>query len=247
MRTLLKQGAVVVGGLVAAAVMLWLGLWQMQAFVDSGNRGIEERAAQEPVPLESLLTADGVDGDAYGKPMTVTGVYLPDQEILLPADAGVRVLTAVELPDGRVLPVVRGIAESAAAVNPPPRGTLTQTGLLLPGEGDVPGTAPGELASVRMPRLAQEWPQQLVPGFITLNEADARRQGLTPAPVELPEGTGSFQNGGYALQWWIFAAVGLGIAVRVAVGIGRRDRALREESALADLEDRRTEERTLST
>lgn len=247
MTTRLKQFGVLTLGAAAALVMIWLGLWQMQVFVDSGNRGVEERAAQAPVALTSVLTPDGIDGDAYGKQMIVTGTYLPDQEMLLPSTGGAsRVLSALLLEDGRVLPVVRGIVPSASEVPPAPDGVVTQTGLILPGEGDVEGLQPGELGSVRMPLLAQRWPQQLVPGFITLNADDASAQGLAAAPVSLPEGDGSFVNGGYALQWWIFAAVGFGMAVRVAVGMGRRDREARELAAHAELSSSSPEERTTS-
>lgn len=235
MTTLLKQVFVIALGILAALVMVSLGMWQMQAFVDSGNRGIEERASQPAVSLDTMLTPDGVDGDAYGKQVTATGAYRQDQEVLIPVDGEIRVLSAMELADGRILPVVRGLAGDPADVSAPPEGVVEQTGLLLPGEGDVPDTPPGELRSVRMPVLAQMWPQQLVPGFITLNPDEAVEQGLTPGSVDLPEGQGSFQNGGYALQWWIFAAVGLGITIRLAVGIGRRDAQLREEAAAFEL------------
>ncbi|MFV0407424.1 MAG: SURF1 family protein [Propioniciclava sp.] len=244
MPTLVKQVLILAVGTVAALVMVWLGLWQLQVFVESGNRGIAERAEQPPVGFTTVLTPDGIDGDAYGKQMIISGVYLPEQEVLLPADAGVRVLTALQLEDGRVLPVVRGVATSRTQVPPPPAGSVTQTGLLLPGEGDVAGTEPGELGSVRMPLLAQKWPQQLVPGFVTLESADASAHGLTAAQVDLPEGQGSFQNSGYALQWWVFAAVGLGIAIRIAIGVGRADQARRETSTRHEVSREPTSERT---
>lgn len=244
MTTLLKQVVVLAIGVVAAAAMVWLGLWQMQAFVDSGNRTITDRAAQPPVALADVLTPDGVDGDAYGKRVTATGEYVASQEILIRTGDGFRVLTALELDDGRILPVVRGqVSERVATPPAPPGGDVVQTGLLLPGEGDIDTTVPGELGSVSMPQLVQEWQQQLVPGFITLDEADAQAQGLRPAGVDLPAGQGSFQNGGYALQWWIFAAVALAIAGRVAIGIGRGDRARLEEAAAAGLRPTPTDER----
>lgn len=235
MTTRLKQLTVLAVGLVGAFVMVLLGLWQLQVFVDKGNRGVEERARQPAVALADYLTPGGLDGDVYGKPVTVDGRYVASQELLLPAEGGVRVLTAFELADGRVLPVVRGIAPSEATVPPAPEGPQSETGLLLPGEGDVEGTAPGALASVRMPLLAQQWPQTLVPGFVTLSAEEASAQGLTIAAVDLPEGQGSFQNGGYALQWWVFAAFGLGMAIRIAHTLGRRDALAREEAARAEL------------
>lgn len=233
--TRLKQILLITVGSVAAVAMVLLGLWQMQVFVDSGNRGIEERAAQPPVALAENMTAGEITGDVYGKQVWAEGVYRPDQEILLSAAGEVRVLTAFELDDGRILPVVRGVVTADAEVPAPPAGNQRQTGLLLPGEGNVDGTAPGELASVRMPALAQRWPQHLVAGFITLNADEATAQGLTAAPVALPEGEGSVRNSGYALQWWVFAAFAVGMSVRIAWGMGRRDRLAAEQSARNEL------------
>ncbi len=233
MSTRLKQVLLVTLGAVLAAVMIFLGLWQMQVFVDKGNRSVEERAAQPPVPLSEHVATSGEVGDIYGKQVTFTGTYLPAQEIRIPGEGDERILTAVELADGRVLPVVRGATASGAPVEPPPAGTVTETGLFLPGEGDADeGLPDGKLHSVRMPLLAQQWPQQLIPGFVTLGAQDAAAQGLTQASVKLPGGEGSAQNGGYALQWWVFAAFALGMSITFAHTLGVRERR-REEAALA--------------
>lgn len=244
MNTRLKQGLAIGIGVAGALVMIWLGLWQMQVFTEEGNRGVEERARQAPVQLASVLTPEGIDGDAYGKPVIVHGTYLDGRQILIPTGESFRILDALRLDDGRVLPVVRGLAPSSAIV-PAPTGQVQHTGLLLPGEGDAEGAAPGQLRSVRMPLLVQLWDDPLVPGFVTLSAADSAAQGLAQAPVQLPEGQGSFQNGGYALQWWVFAAFALWMAVRIAHTIGHRDALAREASALAELsptDDERTEQ-----
>jgi len=74
---------------------------------------------------------------------------------------------------------------------------------------------------VRLPVLAQFWPQQLLPGFITLPAAASAAQGLDTAVVALPSGSGSIQNIGYALQWWVFAAFGAFMTVRFVRALGR--------------------------
>lgn len=233
MNTRAKQVGLVTLGAVVAAVMIFLGLWQMQVFVDKGNRSVEDRAAQPPVPLAEHIATTGEMGDIYGKQVTFTGTFLPEQEILIPTGDGRRVLTALELTDGRVLPVVRGLAPGEAAFAEPPAGTVTETGLFLPGEGDPDGVVPdGVLRTVRMPLLAQQWPQQLVSGFVTLNAEESAAQGLEHAPVTLPGGEGSAQNGGYALQWWVFAAFALGMSIKLAHTLGVQDRR-REEGELA--------------
>lgn len=237
MPTVAKQALVLAVGLVTALVMGVLGLWQMQVFVDKGDRTVAARAAQDPVPLVDHVRPDGSTTDIYGKRVTVTGTYVQGQQLLVPADGGaVRVLSALAISDGRVVPVVRGLAPSASGVPGVPVGEQTQTGIFLPGEGDLDAAVgPGEIASVRMPLLAQRWSQPLTPGFVTLDAADAAAHGLAEAPVDLPHGEGSFQNGGYALQWWIFAAFALGMSIKLAQSLGRRDRQAREDAARAEL------------
>ena len=237
MPTVAKQALIVGVGLITALVMAVLGLWQMQVFVDKGDRTVAARASQAPVALVENVRPDGSTTDIYGKRVTVTGTYVPDQQLLIPAeDSSVRVLSALEIADGRVVPVVRGLARSASEVAAPPTGERTETGLFLPGEGDVDATVgAGQLGSVRMPLLAQRWPQPLTPGFLTLEADGAAAFGLAQAPVDLPHGEGSFQNGGYALQWWIFAAFGLGMSIKLAQSLGRRERQAREDAARAEL------------
>ena len=225
MNTRLKQILIVGVGAVAAAEMIVLGLWQMQVFVDKGNRSVEDRAAQAAVPLSEHVASDGEVGDIYGKQVTFTGEYLPEQTVLIPTADGVRVLTAVALADGRILPVVRGLAANDEPYAAPPTGVVTETGLFLPGEGDPDGVVPdGTLRSVRMPLLAQKWPQQLIPGFVTLNAEESSAQGMQQAPVSLPSGEGSARNSGYALQWWVFAAFALGMAIKLAHTLGVKQR-----------------------
>ncbi|MFT4296446.1 MAG: SURF1 family protein [Micropruina sp.] len=220
-----KQALVILAGVLAAAVMTGLGLWQLQVFTDQGNASAQARAQQPVAPLLDFVAADGTVGDIYGKPVSVSGHYRPDQqERVLGEDGVVRVLSAFELADGRVLPVVRGTIPSGAEAPPVPSGELDQTGIFLPSEAGADHTLPAgyQLGSVRLPQLAQLWPQPLMPGFITLDAAASGRQGLAPATVKLPEGEGSWRNSGYALQWWVFALFGLGASIKIAQSMGKR-------------------------
>ena len=56
-----KQALVLLAGVVAAVVMTWLGLWQLQVFTDQGNASAQARAQQAPVPLLDCVAADGAD------------------------------------------------------------------------------------------------------------------------------------------------------------------------------------------
>ena len=226
-------------GVVCAIVMGMLGVWQMQRSVDSGAAGIRQRAEQAPVALLENINVDGTVGDVYGKPVTVSGSYLLGQELLVPgSDGSWRVLTAFQVADGRVVPIVRGSVSDTNGVPSPPTGPRPETGLFLPGAGhaDGPGSGQvgsGQIGSVRMPLLAQKWPQQLTPGFVTLDAEHARAQRLVPASVTLPKGEKSFNNGSYAIQWWLFAAFALGMGIKLAADAGRRERRRLESDALA--------------
>lgn len=235
-------------GTVLAGVMLMLGLWQAQRSVESGDAGIAARASGSPVVLLDLVHQDGTFGDVYGRPVTVSGTYLQGQQLLIPdASGALRVLSALQVPDGRVVPVVRGTIGVSDALPPAPTGDQTVSGLFLPGEGDTqetPGTvlpggagvspgAEGRLASIRMPLLAQVWTQQLTPGFVTLTASESTAQGLGPATVVLPHGEKSLQNGSYALQWWLFAAFAFGMGIKLAHGLGERERQAVEDAAVS--------------
>ena len=219
-----RQWLIAVVGTVLTVAMLWLGLWQMRVFEDKENESAAARAGQPAVPLLDFVSEDGTVGDIYGKPASVTGHYLPDQQARIRAEDGtVRVLTAFQVADGRVLAVVRGVLPAGrAAIPEPPAGELTQSGVFLPSEaGSGQNDSGTELGTVRLAVLAQFWPQQLLPGFITLPAADSAAQGLATAVVALPSGSGSIQNIGYALQWWVFAAFGAFMTVRFIRALGR--------------------------
>ena len=66
-----KQTLVILAGVLVAAVMTWLGLWQLQVFTDQGNASAAARAQQPAVPLLDHVDAAGIVGDIYGKPITL--------------------------------------------------------------------------------------------------------------------------------------------------------------------------------
>ncbi|MGO1973262.1 MAG: SURF1 family protein [Propionibacteriaceae bacterium] len=240
--TRLKQAAVVLLGLVAAGVMSTLGIWQLQVFQSQGEEKAAARAAETARDLLAVAPAGGSVQDGYGRTVTFRGEYAPDTQLLVPADSGedgYRVLTALELPDGTAVAVVRGTVDQPEQVPAPPTGTVEQQGLLLPSEpSDELPVEDGQISSVRLSLLAQQWPYQLVPGFVTLSPPLSAEQQLGEAPVEMPQEGGRLRNGGYALQWWIFAVVGLAMAIRMSVDIGRGAREQELEALQAELDRR---------
>nr|WP_294693703.1 SURF1 family protein [uncultured Friedmanniella sp.] len=216
----LRQALVILVGLGVAGVMVMLGLWQLEVYQAQGEDRARSRAALPPVEVSSVARAGEPVSDGYGRPVSVQGRYLADAQALVPVQGrpgGYRVVTALRLANGDVLPVVRGLTTSDSTPPRPPPGPQGGTGLLLPSEeaptGDLP---PGQISSVRLPTLAQTWPGPLVSGYVTLGGREAAAQGLDPAPVELPEASGRLRNGAYALQWWVFAGFAVFLAVRMA-------------------------------
>lgn len=206
-------------GLFVTAVMLGLGLWQMQSFRDQGRDALIARMNEPAVELLTVAPAGQEPGDAYGRTVRTTGTYLAGQQLLVPDERNpgrFRVLTALQLPDGSVVGVVRGVALSTEPP-PPPTGSVVQSGVFLPSEEDPTRDLPeGQLGTIRLPRLAQLWPQQLVPGFINLDSAGAAAQGMPAAEVTMPSNAGHARNQGYALQWWIFAAAAAAATIKLS-------------------------------
>ncbi len=229
MRRLQQLGVLALGFLLAGA-MVALGWWQVQVYQAQGAEASRGRASEPAVPLDTVAAAGTPVRDGFGRSVTTIGSYRPDQQLLVPlpgSTGAYRVLSALELPDGSVLPVVRGVIRGdLLPVRLPrvPTGSLTQSGVLLPSEEAVPGLVPsGQLGSVRVPALAQLWPQRLIEGYLVLAPPDAQAQLLEPAPLVLPEGQGRLRNGAYAVQWWIFAAFAVVMAAKIAKDLGDRD------------------------
>jgi surfeit locus 1 family protein len=220
-----KAALVVLLGLLAAAGMSLMGVWQFEVYQRQGAQAAAARAAEPPVALTTVAPTGAPVGDGYGRTVTAPGSYEPEHELRIPlADGsdGMRVVSLIRTDDGRALAVVRGLLVGGGSASAPPTGPQQVQGVLLPSEEATgPSDGPDGLGSVRIPQLAQRWPGPMVDGFVTLAEPAARASGLEPAPVALPEGRGRLRNAAYALQWWLFAAFAVVMAARIARDVGR--------------------------
>ncbi|GAB3709208.1 SURF1 family protein [Mariniluteicoccus flavus] len=204
-------------GLVVAGVMIFLGLWQMSVFRTQGRDALTQRMNLPPVPVASVAGTGGIPHDAYGRPVSASGTYRgPD--LLVPSATDprrCRVVSPLVLGDGTVLPVVRGVSPTCST--PAASGPATEIGVFLPSEAEpARELPPGQLGSVRLPRLAQTWDGAMLPGFVSLDAEHARAHGLEPAEIILPDGAGNARSSGYALQWWIFAAAAVAATVKLS-------------------------------
>jgi surfeit locus 1 family protein len=226
--TRFKQALVIALGIGLAAVMVVLGFWQLQVYHRQGAAAAARQASVPPIPLSSVARPGAPANEGYGRPVAFEGSYDPALQLLVPEEdgAGFRVLTALRQADGSVVAVVRGVVPEPNAP-PPPTDPVQQVGVLLPTEEHVPETdlPSGQIASVRLPALAQQWPGPMIDGFVTLSSADAASQGLVAAPLQLPDAPGRVRNVAYVGQWWLFAAFVLFMAFRMARDIGREEGA----------------------
>ena len=217
----------------ASAVMVLLGNWQMHRYQERSaiNDRIDAADSAPAVPLTSVLarpTAPGAAGPAPGEDLswtkvTVTGRYDPAHEIqargrTVAGAVGFEIVTPLVLDDGTAVLVDRGWvppAEGGAIAAPvapaPPGGTVTVEGQIHLSESRP---APLERRDGRIdtrriavPRLAGEMPYPVYGAYVLLtSQTPAADPGFTRIPVDHED---AWQNGGYAVQWWLFAVMAL--------------------------------------
>lgn len=230
-----KQVITITLGLVVAAVMIFLGLWQMAAFQRSMADVATERAEMPTVSLAASVELDGSVDDIYGRRVEFSGSYLPENSLLVGTNWPMRVATLFRLEDGRHVAVIRGLtSDPDFPLQDPLPSDVEVEGIFTAGDKQeddpIPTDAPADSApSLRLPDLVQVWPQPLISGYVTLEEAGAAEFGLEPAPVMLPEGQGSAMHQGYALQWWVFAAASVAFSIMLARGFGKSEQKARNQ------------------
>ena len=222
-----------------------LGLWQLDRLEErrSRNATVESRSSEPTRTLEGLRGEYGDDRDTLRyRPALATGEYRPDDEFFsigrVYGDVvGTLVATPLDLLDGSVLIVVRGIVP-ATTPGPPalgyevPEGLVAVSGRLDDGEApsrigesDPPA---GTLTSLSRLDLAyiDTWVDgDVLPFTLLLDTQRPKGPAGEPIPIpseELTEGS----HLGYAVQWFAFsiiALIGLGALLYRAVTTSSRD------------------------
>ena len=223
--------------LTLVVVFVILGFWQLRrlderktynALVES-RQDLPTTTVQELLPGGPSATADEVDAVVY-TPVTVTGTYVPDQEVLIrnrtfDGVPGYWVLTPLVTDDGTAVAVNRGWVPFGPT-NPdgpwttfvPPGGRVTVTGMVqasqVRSDGLIGGPRDAEegrlttLSRVDIGRLQQQVDEPLYPLAVDLRSQDPVQNGDLPFPVPPPE-LGEGPHLSYAGQWFIFATLTL--------------------------------------
>jgi cytochrome oxidase assembly protein ShyY1 len=217
----------------AAVVMVFLGNWQLHRYQERSaiNDRVDAADSAPAVPLTSVMVAPSAQGTAGPSPgkgkawtkVTMTGRYDPAHEIqargrTVDGSVGFEIVTPLMLDNGAAVLVDRGWvppAEGGAVAAPvasaPPAGTVTVVGQIHLSE-----SRPAPLESrdgridtrrIAIPHLAKEMPFPVYGAYVLLtSQTPAEAPGFTRIPIDHED---SWQNGGYAVQWWLFAVMAL--------------------------------------
>ena len=184
------QVLVIALGIAVAAAMVVMGFWQLEVYHNQGQAAAERRAAAPPVPLSSVARAGAPVKDGYGRSVTFEGSYDPACSCW--CRWGTAISSGYSAGCGRPTGVWwRWYAASSSKRQPHRRRRavrFTRSACCCRTRGTCPGdrSPSGQIASVRLPALAQQWPGPLIDGFVTLSSADAARQELAPASGDCP-------------------------------------------------------------
>ena len=216
--------AVVLLALIVAA--FFLGRWQWDR--TQAILAAERAAIAEPVDVLQVLAdpvTDPLPNEAIGRPVTVTGTFVADRQVLVANRAlddapGAWVVTGLRTGGGVLVPVLRGWVtgpdDPATAV---PDDVVMVSGILQPDEVFYAGAAPvdGQIVAISQEALAGVWGEDVTAGFVVLQDQTPQTSPApTPVPptIDVADVPFPLQNFFYAFQWWIFAAFGVFLYLR---------------------------------
>jgi cytochrome oxidase assembly protein ShyY1 len=253
---LLRPGWIALALVVAMFTYLALTVlapWQLGKNTKTSreNNQIEAALKADPVPVTSVLPRqDSSAPDAQWRPVTATGRYLPDAEVLarlrsIGGAPAYEVLTAFAVQDGPTVLVNRGYVRpdqgtAVPAVADPPTGTVTITARLRDSETAAadqrkPFTEDGfqQVYAIDTSQIARLTAIPLTGSYLQLVEDQPGSLEVLPLPKL---DAGPFLS--YGIQWIAFgivAPLGLGYFVYSELKIRRREAAQRTQAQAGDI------------
>lgn len=212
-----------VAALATVAVCVAAGNWQHRRMLEKEvlQAQISAAAAAAPIPLPTGIT----DWRAWRfRPVTLTGGFDARHQILIDnalhaGRIGFKVVTPLELADGRTVLVERGFVAGGASratlpAPPPPQGTVTLRGRIdfpMTGYmrlGDRPIASGVLWQHLDLQRFADVTGIAVLPIVVVALDAPGG-DGLVH-DASLPD-TGVAKHIGYMMQWYTFAAMAAGL------------------------------------
>lgn len=230
----------VLAGLVLVAACVRLGIWQLDRFEERSERNDRVEAANElaPTPLGDILTPDEqLDDASVWRTAEVSGRYDAANQFVvqlrpLDGERGVHVLTPLVTDDGTAILVDRGFLQTsdvnyAASDLPPPPGghvaAVVRMRASESGRGAGTGVDSRQIRYIDTATIGDtlDYPTYQAWGELVSQSPDADSE-LTLIP---PPETDSGPHLSYAIQWFIFACIGVGGFVMLvrAEARGRRE------------------------
>lgn len=228
------------GLLVVALVLVVLGIiagrWQWSVAHDVARADAVREVQEQPVrPLAEVMGPhESFPDDGSGQRVTATGRYVGDPLVVVDRRyEGQHVEWVLDRfvvdGTGANLAVVRGFVPEGEDPPSAPQGTTELVGSLAPPEApdETGGVEDGQLASVDIAQLVNEWSGEMYNGFAfaVTEDGTARADGLERVPPPLPDTSLQFRNVMYAFQWWLFAAFAVWMWLKIVRQRARQDEA----------------------
>jgi cytochrome oxidase assembly protein ShyY1 len=230
---------------VLGTVFVNLGQWQLDRLDQRQQRNRDTLAneADPVVPFEQVFTRPIAESDQWQR-VEARGTFDPDHQYVLRyrsngGAGGYEVVTPLRTAAGTVL-VDRGFVRLAkgeaipAAAPPPPAGEVTVVGHVRRderGRGAAVRPVDGQMRLISSAAIAPTLPYPVLNGYIGLLTVDPPQSGDFE-PVQLPE-ISDGPHFWYAVQWFMFTAIGVTGVVVFIRGDLRARREEREASAEA--------------
>jgi surfeit locus 1 family protein len=226
-------------GVLAVVLLLcvaftWLGHWQLDVARSKEKPKHPKVVATAPID-QVVRPQQTFRNNMVARPVTVSGEYDAGKQLLVSGKRlggvdGFWVLTALRVPSGALVPVVRGFVPSAnagatagsAAALAPPTGPVALRGVLeppdsAPADGDSPDVPAGQIPAADTADVVNLWgsPIYNVLVYVVATGPAASTAGSVvrlqpvPAPPANQGGGLDLRNAAYAVQWWIFGLFAL--------------------------------------
>lgn len=234
--------------LVLSGVFVLLSQWQLSR--STQHEPPAPSSLEEVKPLVDVLQpGQFFPGSVSDQMVSATGSYDPAKQVLVEGrlhdgHKGYWIVSAFAVENAPTItgaaaspqtwiPVARGWVAEPAQAGPPPSGTLTVTGRLLPSEAPLPNVDAGEgrASAVAVAELINKWEVSSYPGFIaaTSEAAGGATVPLDDAvkplnvPAQPPAQQINWLNLFYSVEWVVFAGFALYIWWRMVADDHRRD------------------------
>ena len=210
-------------GLAGCAILIGLGLWQVQrlAWKQDILAQISARLNDTPVPLPA---APDPAADKY-LPVSTAGRFTgPQIDVLVStkgAGAGYRIISAFQTADGRKIMVDRGFLPADQRAHPRTATAATITGTLhWPAEVDSFTPPPDPAENIWFARDVPAMAAALGTELVLIVARTDTGDGIIPLPVDTAGIPNNHLN--YAVTWFSLAAVWLGMTLLLLWRIRRR-------------------------